>query len=116
MALPPLTMQASSTSQLQTEPIFSLNASTSALKDSNRRIHLPYASSCCGLPVLANRALPHNAACETPLALKLFRKSRGASSRSTDHGCLRGGQFHPAFGAEELERPEGALVGHLARV
>src|SRR6266478_2485335 len=87
MALPPLTMQASSTSQLQTTPIFSLKASTSALKDSKRRIHLPYASSCCGLPVLANRALSHNAACETTLALKLFGQSRG---------CVK--SLHPSAG------------------
>src|SRR5476651_2095250 len=41
MALPPLTMQASRTSQLQTNPIFSLIASTAALNDSKRRIRLP---------------------------------------------------------------------------
>ena len=41
MALPALTTQASSTSQLQTTPIFSFIASTTALKDSKRRIHLP---------------------------------------------------------------------------
>ena len=41
MALPALTTQAISTSQLQMLPIFSLIASMTALMDSKRRIRLP---------------------------------------------------------------------------
>jgi hypothetical protein len=45
MALPALTMQASNTSQLQTAPIFSFNASISALNASNERIPSPLLAS-----------------------------------------------------------------------
>ena len=45
MALPALTTQASSTSQLQKTPIFSFNASISALNDSNKRIPSPLLAS-----------------------------------------------------------------------
>src|SRR5690348_17344007 len=41
---------------------------------------------------------------------------KGASSRYSGLECLEAGQLDPAFGAEKLQRPEGALVGHLGRI
>jgi hypothetical protein len=47
MALPALTTHASNTSQLQMTPIFSFNASISALNASNERIPSPLKASSC---------------------------------------------------------------------
>src|SRR5260370_38701032 len=117
MALPALTMQASSTSQLQTTPIFSLIASTTALNPSNRRIPLPCASYCCRSPVLANGGLLINAGCESALALGTVTAEQGGRQVAPpDYDCLGGRQLGPTLGTEELQRAEGALVGHLARI
>src|SRR5260370_16362681 len=85
MALPALTMQASSTSQLQTTPIFSLIASTTALNPSNRRIPLPCASYCCRSPVLANGGLLINAGCESALALGTVTAEQGVRQVAPPH-------------------------------
>src|SRR5476651_2341966 len=118
MALPPLTRQASSTSQLQTTPIFSLMASTTALNFSKRPISLPARGFLCwSAPFPQTERIPHNAVFWITLAFDIVHEGpRGASSRSTRRYCLGRRQFRPAVGAKRLERPEGALVGHLARV
>src|ERR1700730_8409925 len=100
MALPPLTRQASSTSQLQTTPIFSLMASTTALKPSNRRIPTPPARVIVvDPPVLADGGLLNNAGCEialAPGAVKAEQKVRQVAP--PDRECLRGRQLGPTFG------------------
>src|SRR5260370_13295406 len=117
MALPALTMQASSTSQLQTTPIFSLIASTTALNPSDRGKPLPCASYCCRSRVLGNGSLLINAGCESALALGTVTAEQGVRQVAPpDYDCLGGRQLGPTLGTEELQRAEGALVGHLARI
>src|SRR5260370_31843403 len=117
MALPALTMQASSTSQLQTAAMCSLLAWMIALNPSNRRIPLPCASYCCRSPVLANGGLLINAGCEIALALGTVTAEQGVRQVAPpDHDCLRGRQLGPTLGTEELQWAEGALVGHLTRI
>src|SRR5215510_12207862 len=121
MALPPLTRQASSTSQLQTTPIFSLITSMTVLRPSSARIPPPLREFFLSTPGLAAGGPSHNVARTTTLASgTLSAWAGGASSRSTGpflaKGCLDGRQLHPPLGTEEFERPEGALVGHLAGI
>src|SRR5471030_2604130 len=102
MALPPLTRQASSTSQLQMIPIFSFMASTTALNFSKRPISLPVAGFLYRFaPFPQTGPNPHNVVLGITLAFDSVHEGpRGASSRFTRRVCLGRRQFRPAVGAK----------------
>src|SRR5690242_12037708 len=85
-----------------------------------RASHLPCASSCLLTPVLAAGAFSYRGTNDHASVWDFSAYVGGASSRSTRRlwaaSCLDGRQLHPPLGAEEFERPERALVGHLAGV